>query len=158
MAHSFPQNQSIILDLIKELNPGSIFEIGVGAGDYGVLIRQALPDVKLDGLEIYEPYRNHQWDEYGDVWLGDMRTFDYEPCDLFLMIDSLEHIPREEGMALLGKLRKLGKVLISVPLNYKQGQNLAPYDEHLAEYTLEDFEGYTLNGSNNLSTVIVYED
>jgi hypothetical protein len=136
MAHSFPENRKIMLDIIKEINPKNILDVGIGDGDYAKALSEIAP---TDGLEIYEPYRNEQWDFYDNVFIGDMRTFDFPKYDLYLFIDSLEHISKEDGKNVLDKLK--GNILINVPVNYKQGENLAPYDKHLAEYTFDDFKG-----------------
>jgi hypothetical protein len=141
------------MDLIRQQAPKSIMDIGVGSGFYGEMIRRDLPDVTLYGIETFG-YENERWKCYDHIWREDARTFDYPALDLFLMVDVIEHMSKEEGLALLNRLP--GPVIVSTPWHYPQGPDENPLQAHVSEWTLADFVGlpYT-DHSNYLSAIII---
>lgn len=152
-AGSYYANRPIIMRIIRERKPASILDIGVGSGFYGEMIRRDLPDVRLDGVETFD-YTNERWECYDSIWNEDAREWYPDPYDLFLMVDVIEHMSKEEGRALVERLP--GPVLVSTPWHYVQGPDVNPLQEHVSEWTLEDFAGLPyLNYSNYLSAIIV---
>lgn len=158
-AGSYWANRPIIMDIIRSRKPKSILDIGVGSGFYGEMIRRDLPDVKLIGLEPFD-YHNPRWDCYDFIHKVDVRTWRagktdcVEFFDLILMIDVIEHMSKEEGLALLERLP--GPVLVSTPWHYEQGPDENPLQAHVSEWTLADFAGFPfIDYSNYLSAIIV---
>ncbi len=150
---SYPSNREAIVEIVKELNPRTILDVGVGTGYYGELIRTALPKVKLHGIEIFEKYRNEKWKNYDSVKIKDIRDIPFISWSLTLMVDVLEHFTREDGLALLDRIH--GYVLVSTPRNYDQGEvhgNI--HQKHLSQWTEEDFPGWE-NHSNELSVIML---
>jgi len=153
MAHSYPQNNKPILDIIKNINPKSILDVGIGAGDYGEMIIKLIPSVKLYGLDAWEDYKSPRWAYYDEIDIRDMRVYDFPKVELTLFIDSLEHIYKEEALELLKKVPN--DMLISIPIGYKQPDDVDFYDKHRSEWTLEDFKDYDYEDySNELSIII----
>lgn len=156
-AGSYWANRPIIMDIIRSRNPESIMDIGVGSGCYGEMIRRDLPDVLLEGMETFA-YEDERWKCYDRIIHEDARTADWDEygayVDLFLMIDVIEHMSKEEGLALLHRLP--GPVIVSTPWHYEQGPDENPLQAHVSEWTLADFAGlpYT-DHSNYLSAIIV---
>jgi hypothetical protein len=116
-----------VLHYAFAVRPQSVLDVGVGTGTYGFLLRQFLdfdhwPDrcVRIEGVEIFEPYRNPVWDfAYDRVHLGDVR--DVLPTlgsyDLILMNDVLEHFVRPEARALVRQALGRGKAVVATTPN-----------------------------------------
>jgi hypothetical protein len=122
-----------IIELIVDLNPSSVLDIGPGFGKYGFLAREYLElwdgreeyhkfIRRIDGIEAFEDYLTpvHEF-IYNNVYVGDAKEvideidFHY---DLILLIDVLEHFVKEEGKVLIKKLlAKADCILISMPKN-----------------------------------------
>ena len=152
-AGSYWANRPIIMDLIRSREPASILDIGVGSGFYGEMIRRDLPDVQLDGIETFD-YANERWDCYDHISLEDVRGLVLEDYDLYLMVDVIEHMSKEDGLALLDRLP--GPVIVSTPWHYEQGPDENPLQAHVSEWTLADFAGLPFSDhSNYLSAIIV---
>lgn len=154
MAHSYPENRQTIISALKEINPKRILDIGIGAGDYAPLIKEAFPEVYLIGVDVWEEYKTDQWNLYDEIIIGDMRELDFPVVDLTLFIDSLEHIEKEDAYKVLGKLKN--DALISIPINYIQPDNVDFYDKHRSEWTINDFNKYK-DYSNERSIIIWYQ-
>lgn len=155
MAGSYPANRPIIMDIVRELNPKSVLDIGVGSGFYGEMIRRDFPSIKLDGLETFD-YHNYRWNSYDAVIREDAREAKVGRYDLYLMIDIIEHMSKDEGHLVLSKLGR--PVLVSTPWNYAQGPDANPLQEHVSRWALEDFKNYRYrNYSNYLSAIILIE-
>lgn len=137
MPLSNPEHVPAVLHFAQSCQPGSILDIGIGTGSYGLLLRQSLDigcgriqrtewQVNIDGVEIFEGYRNPVWSyAYSRVLMGDIRQLlpGLGTYDLVLCNDVLEHFPRDEARqlvrALLGQCRVL---LATTPnLEYPQG-------------------------------------
>jgi hypothetical protein len=155
MAGSFPANRPIIMDIVREVNPKSLIDLGVGSGFYGEMIRRDFPDILLHGVEAFD-YANYRWDMYDKIIREDVRSVKLDKYDLYLMVDIIEHMSKEEGHLVLSKLD--GPVLVSTPWNYDQGPDRNPLQEHVSRWTLEDFKNYRYkNYSNYLSAIILLE-
>jgi 2-polyprenyl-3-methyl-5-hydroxy-6-metoxy-1,4-benzoquinol methylase len=117
----------VVLHFGMALQPKKILDVGVGIGAYGLLLRQHLdiacerlnrPDWQLtiDGIEIFEPYRNPVWDyAYDTVCIGDVREVlgDLETYDLALCADVLEHFPLTEACHLVETLLEKASVVMA---------------------------------------------
>ena len=83
MPSSRPDMLSQIILWIREINPKSVLDIGVGFGTMGALVREHTDirhgrywkkqwKVIIHGIEIYEKYKNPIWDfAYNKVIIGD---------------------------------------------------------------------------------------
>lgn len=160
-----------ILDEIRFLQPHSVIDLGIGFGKYGPLVRELLDGMHgrcrpkewqaaIEGVEIFEAYRNPCWDLYSRVTIADFRVLPVEGWDLVLMIDSLEHVEADEGDGLLRRLIRDNKqVIISVPVEpMRQGQVFGnPNEAHLRQFTGREFDKYgpkSLHRSNVLAVSI----
>ena len=152
MPFSSHSNRAPVLELLKQFNAKIIFDIGIGYGEFGPLIKKNIPDATVYGLEIFGPYLEKvQHEYYAAIFLDDMRAFDYSlfPCDAVILIDSLEHIDRIEGMALLNKLEKMFPLIIlSLPIvDYPQGPFFEnEHEAHKTQWKQNELEGlgYTM--------------
>jgi SAM-dependent methyltransferase len=137
MPLSNPEHVPVVLHFAQAVRPRTVLDVGIGTGSYGLLLRQSLdigfgrvqPDswqTQIDGIEIFEPYRNPVWGyAYSRVLMGDIRALlpQLHGYDLVLCNDVLEHFPRDEARALVHQLLDHGRVLIATTPNraYPQG-------------------------------------
>lgn len=162
MPVSDPGNKKITIDILKKNNSKNILELGVGYGVFGSLIKNNIKDSKLFGIEIFLPYFDKIPKQYYDgLFNQDMRFFNYEDfckkdqIDSILLIDSLEHLTREDGIILLDRLERICKlIIISVPIiDYKQGKEFGnEWEEHKTQWKQDEIEklNYTLEFKNKV--------
>lgn len=148
MPSSYPQAILPILVAIETIKPKSVLDIGFGRGKYGFLIKEYWPETRVDGVEIFEPYvTNLQKEIYGEIFIGNVLEMDLGDYDLYLLIDIIEHWEKDEAHALINKLLKKGKVLISTPRRFiPQGwiyENR--WEVHKSYWTSNDFKDYKFN-------------
>jgi len=165
MPTSWYQAVTCILDKVMEERPGSILDIGVGFGKYGVLLRETLDipyyryakeswQARIDGVEAFEYYKNpiHEY-IYDQIYYQPI-----EECidslgkyDVILMIDILEHFEKETGKELLQKIVSHANkaVIISTPIKpAKQDEYLGnTYEAHKSKWQVKDFQNFDLQYS-----------
>lgn len=148
---------SKILDLIININPQAVLDVGTGFGKYGFLCREYLDiwegkqDYKkftrrIDGIEVFPDYLTpvHAF-VYDEVLIGnalDVVESLKRSYDLALLIDVLEHFEKPDGIRLLKSL--LGKtrfLAVSVPKDIgEQGEMFHnSHEAHLATWVPRDF-------------------
>lgn len=153
---------SALAEEIKFYNPGTILDVGMGFGMMGTIFR-AFTDVRksernpdsyhswptrIDGIEIFEWYRNKAWDMYTNVYVGNalevMDTLDM--YDVIYCGDMIEHLSKEAGYELIDKMLAHTNrvVMIATPSPApKQDPILGnPNEEHVSEWVFEDFAKY----------------
>lgn len=152
MPTSFPANREPIVKIVKELNPKRILDIGIGWGVYGSMLRVALPDAVIDGVEVWD-YETEMWKSYNHIYRVDLTDFDYPKYDVYLIIDVIEHLTKEDARKLLDKLT--GKIMISTPRDYPQDNQDNPFENHISKWVIEDFKNYKLVDYSNKESIIV---
>jgi 2-polyprenyl-3-methyl-5-hydroxy-6-metoxy-1,4-benzoquinol methylase len=162
MPSSRPELIPFVINLVMQLQPRSILEIGTGFGKYGMLFREYLDiwaaasnparlkpgnwQVRIDGIEYFESYiTDLQRHIYDRIIIGDaMEEIDKLPSyDLVFLGDVIEHFPKEDGQLLLKKclIHANRTVLVTTP-NYfnPQGPEYGNAKEtHHCLWTREDF-------------------
>ncbi len=146
-----------VLDVVDQLKPKSVMDFGVGIGQYGLHLRQLLDigpgrlhksnwSTVIDGIELFEPYRNPLWDYFYDsITIGDGRSVLRDlpdSIDLILICDVIEHFEDHEAIALLDLARsKATWVLVTTPNgSYPQGDVFGNEAErHRSEWVVDDF-------------------
>lgn len=127
MPMSNPGHVPAVLHYLTGLVPASLLDVGVGLGTYGFLARQYLDQAEgrldrerwrtqIDGIEIFEPYRNPVWQHcYDSVTIADIRdrVADLPRYDVVLCNDVLEHVTQDEARALVRALLGRCRVLIA---------------------------------------------
>jgi hypothetical protein len=147
-----------VIETVMRMEPKSVLDVGVGNGQYGIHLRQLLDigpgrltkaewTTRLDGIELFEAYRNPIWAYcYDEVHIGDCRQIlerldrNY---DLILICDVIEHFEREEALRLLDVLRRRAKwVIVTTPNGpYTQGTVFGNEGEiHRSEWRPKDFQ------------------
>jgi methyltransferase family protein len=154
---------SKIMDLIININPMSILDIGTGFGKYGVLCREYLELWdgrhnysqflrRIDGVEVFGDYITplHKF-VYNNIYVDDiMEVLDKieTKYDLILLIDVLEHFEKHQGEVLLQKiLRKNDGILISTPKkpSIQKDAFRNVYETHRSEWTKGDLSSLAPN-------------
>ena len=161
MPTSYSENIPKIIDIIKEIQPKKVLDIGIGEGKFGLLIKEYLSnDVIVDGVEVYKPYITgiHRA-IYRKIYNQDITKMDLrklEKYDLYLMIDIAEHLQKVTCHRILKELN--GVVLISTPIEDYRAHYENHFEDHVSHWTLEDFSRYEFkNYSTELSVIVLID-
>lgn len=132
MGTSCWEHISTAVEWIRDVNPKSVLDIGVGFGKWGHLCREYLDvwcgstsredwKVRIVGIEGFEPYihpgSRHMYDE---IVIGDAKEKIHEVglFDLVIMNDVLEHFTRHWANCMLVNAVAISKaVLVVTPSN-----------------------------------------
>ena len=130
----------------KRLNKMTVLNVGVGNGHSG-LARQ-LPYLnfkRLDLLDVHEPYleaaKARVWNaEKVNFIPSDIRDFNTDIYDIVLMFDVLEHLPKEDSLAIMDRIK--GKQVVFGPLekHFRKNTFDAKSQDHLSLWTEKDFK------------------
>lgn len=144
-----------VLNLIMELEPKSILDVGVGFGRMGFLLREYLDvweerynkedwEIKITGVEAHPPYIGPlQRLVYDKIITQPLENVvdRLEHHELVFMGEVLEHFDRETGKTVLKKLwEKCDTILITTPLEPEEQAEAFgnPYEEHKSAWTPEE--------------------
>lgn len=136
-----------ILNLVYTAPHRSVLDVGPGFGKYGLLIREFVGGVdRLHAVEAWPDYVTPMMRAiYDTVFTLDvmlMSRASLSGYQLVLMVDVLEHLSKEDGCALLERIR--GSIVICTPKDFFQ--NTAEVEagiwpeEHRSLWNLEDFQ------------------
>ncbi len=155
------QNISYNIDLIRNLNPKSILDVGVGFGRWGILFREFLEvwesgryngdwEREIEGIEIYRDYiKEYHRFFYDRIYFEDalehLRRTE-KSYDLINFGDIIEHFEKKDGRELIRLGMDKGKyVLINLPIGKHWEQKSTrenPYTEHKSIWYTKDFSRY----------------
>jgi hypothetical protein len=134
MPSSTWHNIETFVEIIRELQPASFLDIGVGNGKWGFLVREYVDvwngrflqsqwSCIIDGVEIYEPYINqnsHQRAIYNNIHIGDATHIVNQlgQYDVIYAGDVLEHIEKVASIGLVRQQTGMAKkaLICSIPL------------------------------------------
>lgn len=181
MPTSFYGQISTIMDIIQEVNPKTILDIGVGFGKYGVLCRELFDipferfykdtwQIRIDGVEGYKGYNNpiHTY-VYNNIYYSTIEEvlnnleINY---DLALMIDILEHFEKKGGEEIILNVLKIcRKLIISIPaVPYPQNYLDNALEQHKSRWEVNDFikynvvkSGFVPMGKNNANIIVLLQ-
>lgn len=130
----------------------------LGCGKNSLLIRSGIiKKLKVTGVDVFEPYvRLHNSDGlYESCVQADITEINFEPdqFDAVVCMDVLEHVPKNEGVKLLDKMKVWGKkVIITTPNGTVPGipSDSNVHQEHQSGWTTKELEahGYTVRGTS----------
>jgi hypothetical protein len=146
---------SDVLHVIEQLRPARVLDVGVGFGKWGFLCREILDvyyervqpgswTTVIDGVEIFEPYRNPTWDlAYNQIHIGDVRAVlpALGQYDVAICADVIEHFTKPDGIALIDALLQHAPVLVlTTPAGYApQGTAYGnEHETHLSSWSRAD--------------------
>lgn len=162
---SYKENIPRILQAVEESGAKKILDVGCAFGKYGLLIReqrlsklaetQIIPedDMQIDAIE-YTPYfyeRPALQEIYDNVFARSMFDFhSFEYYDLVLLIDVVEHYPKEMMQEFLASIKT--KVLVSTPkvVTMYTEKYYGDDHHHISQWSKDDFNGkdYSTNESH----------
>jgi cyclopropane fatty-acyl-phospholipid synthase-like methyltransferase len=121
-----------------DIQHNKVLDIGAGAGTYPILYRDTLKDCKWVGVEIWKDYKVKYGLEkhYDTLLIGDARVMQFNYYDVCFLGDILEHMTKEEAIALVNKLKDTCRYLIiSIPIiDYPQdSMHGNPYQAHIKD-------------------------
>ena len=130
----------------KELSKMRVLNVGVGSGESS-LARQ-LPFINFGSLtmiDVHQPYLDNakmkNWDA-GEISFvnADIRDYPVEDFDLVLTFDILEHITKEEAVAVMNRIK--GKHVVFGPLeeHYRKNTFDVESQDHKSLWTEQDFK------------------
>jgi len=151
------------LQTIVTRRPSAVLDAGIGFGLWGHLLRQYLDvwsgrihkdqwKTRIDGIEIDAArVQTHAEYLYSHIYIGDIREVvprraKNTSYDVILFGDVLEHLPKEDALALLRCSTNLARQLVVVRIPLGDGwreEGREPPDHHRSRWTLDDFMGYT---------------
>jgi glycosyltransferase involved in cell wall biosynthesis len=135
MPYSSESGKSYIKDIVSRLTHASILDIGCGSGTYGTMF----PTAHKTGVEVWPAYIEKYGlnDIYDNIHVDDIRSWTPPAYyDVAFAGDVLEHMTREEAVAVFNKLQSCADtVVISIPLGYyPQGEYEGnPYEAHVVD-------------------------
>ena len=138
MPVSDQSNQTWVIDVLKTLDIASMLDVGAGAGIYGQLFLDHLPNANRFAVEAWEPYI-HEFELkeiYTEVFNHDIRDHEFFNYDIVIFGDVLEHMTKEEALTVWDKVSKQAKyALISIPIvHYPQDAvNGNPFEKHVKD-------------------------
>ena len=153
MPSSSPYQLNEIAELIMLTQAHSVLDVGIGFGKYGFLAREYLElwdgrnryddwQRRIDGIEVFPRYVGAlQRAIYDEIHVGDaleiLPRLDHH-YDLVLLVDVLEHVPEEKGVALLDAARRVGRnLIVSTPRDIGHQREVFgnPHETHHFQWT-----------------------
>ncbi len=147
----------VIVDALVRLEPRAVLDVGVGHGKWGFLAREYLEvfpgkvpygarTVRVEGIEAHEPYLGATHERiYDRIHRGEaadvLPTLADGSFDVVLLIDILEHMSREVGLAVLGHATRVGRVaIVSVPRDFKERDEFLGnrYEQHVTPWSMAE--------------------
>lgn len=153
----------IVISVVRQLDPSSLLDIGVGFGKWGHLFREYLEIVKsevdparyrrqnwrirIDGIEGHLPYITpaHEF-LYDKIHIGDMRELveGMGSYDVIFLGDVIEHVSKEDGVTLLRRCLSHARlaVVVSTPADETNQGALCdnPLEIHRSTWNQDDFK------------------
>lgn len=133
-----------ILHLVWKRPHERVLDIGAGHGKGAVLLREYVGVREVDGVEPHEPYVSafHLTHLYCGLYPWDVRELTNDTLAIYdgvLMVDVLEHLDRDDGLALLARIP--GWIVVCTPVEFFQNPeaDLIPWERHRSVWSVEDF-------------------
>ena len=138
MPISDQSNQSWVIKQLKTLNLTSMLDVGAGAGIYAHVFAQHFPNVERFAVEAWTPYINEFELQrvYTEVFNHDIRDHRYFNYDIVIFGDVLEHMTKEDALAVWSKVAKKAMyALISIPIVHcpQDAVNGNPFEKHVKD-------------------------
>jgi 2-polyprenyl-3-methyl-5-hydroxy-6-metoxy-1,4-benzoquinol methylase len=149
-----------ICNMMMNLLPSSVLDVGMGLGKYGVLAREYVDlwgkaagkagKCQVEGIEIVDEYIT-DWarNAYDEIHIGDAMSIVpnmNRRFDLVLCVEVIEHLEKAQGIDLVKAMVKRcsdrGNLVITTPADFrKQGAVLGNESEiHKCLWTHTDFD------------------
>ncbi|WP_136605788.1 class I SAM-dependent methyltransferase [Paenibacillus dokdonensis] len=159
------QNLSYCVELIRQVAPGRILDVGVGFGRWGMICREFLDvwqgrvfreqwTTTIEGIEVFERsidvyhdcFYNHIY--HVDAYEFIVRQQNLMGYDLVILGDVLEHFTKQDAGELLRSCLEISRyVLLNIPIgdDWPQGSEYGnDYEIHRSEWTEAEFDVYPI--------------
>jgi 2-polyprenyl-3-methyl-5-hydroxy-6-metoxy-1,4-benzoquinol methylase len=153
-------------ELLEEIpkDVESLIDVGCGRGIVGAMTRIYRTPKRLVGVDIFQDYIDFckKYKIYDELHRLDLREtplpFQNHEFSVATCIETIEHLPKQQGERLLDELHRIADVVIvSTPSSFfKQpdshvGRN--PFQAHVSKWTVEDFKkrGFDVKGAGSLA-------
>ena len=163
MPSSRPNAIPTVINLVRQLKPNSILDVGIGFGKWGHLFREYSDiqesehdparyqrtnwKVRIDGIEGFSAYVTEMhYFLYNDIHIGNAIELlpNLPAYDLIFMGDIIEHLDKEKGLELLNNaIRKARKaVIVSTPKYETDQADLCgnELERHRSSWSVRDFQ------------------
>ena len=141
------------LDWFRYHLPNTVTDVGPGEGTYAKLMRPVHEGVWWTGIEVHRPYiKKYRLNStktrrmYDELHVEDVRESESHLFhrDLVIFGDVLEHVERDDAVALLQRAEAAGawNILVSVPIvDSPQGEvDGNPHEAHLHQWDADDMD------------------
>jgi len=128
------------------LNGLKVLNVGVGEGNSGLAVQLPfIPFKRLDNIDVHQLYLDkavcRTWAaKQVNFILADIREFDTSIYDLVLMFDVLEHLPKEDSLKVIDKIKCSQVVFIPLEKEFRENTFGVASQDHLSFWTEEDFK------------------
>lgn len=146
MPYSSKEGKYTIVSWVEEKKHtiNTVLDVGVGSGTYKHWLaekRKILRHATWLGVEVWDPYiKEFNLEErYSKIFKTDIRQLDWSnigAVDLTIVGDVLEHISKEDAIALVNNILKFSNFcIISIPVvHYPQDEVYNnPYEKHIKD-------------------------
>ena len=150
MPYSENTFDNTVAAVLAAIRPGTLLDVGCGAGKYGQIARAVLPGSVIVG---YEPERSYVarfalrkiYDEIRVRPIQDALRLPAEHFDMCIFGDSLEHLPKSTGSDVIHYfLYRTKIILIVTPLEYLQDNaEQERFEAHLSSWSPLEFSAHT---------------
>lgn len=149
MPYSSPETKPLFRKWIKEKNPQTMLDVGIGYGEMGRIAKEEVPNLEVDGIEVWLPYlanRKCSLKSYKRIIVADALDLIDKmwEVDITIFYDVLEHFKREDAIRVLKYYTSISRMglLVCVPLgDYPQGTCLGnSYEAHLDTWQAHELE------------------
>ena len=133
--------------------PLRILDVGTGSGLLADYLAKTNWDYVLDGVEVWEPYVEEfgLTQKYSTLYVQDAREFtDWAGYDVVMFGDILEHMSKEDAIALWNSAAEVRHRFIAIPtVHCPQGEEHGnPYEVHVKDdwshrEVMDSFPGLT---------------
>ena len=153
-------------ELLEEIpkDVESLIDVGCGRGIVGAITRIYRTPKRLVGIDIFQDYIDFckKYSIYDEVLRLDLRSaqlpFNDREFSVATCIETIEHLPRQQGEKLLNELHRIADlVIVSTPSAFfrqpKSHVKSNPFQAHVSKWTVEDFRkrGYDVKGVGELT-------
>jgi len=141
------------LDWFRYHLPNTVTDVGPGEGTYAKLMRPVHEGVWWTGIEVHRPYiKKYRLNStktrrmYDELHVEDVRESESHLFhrDLVIFGDLLEHVERDDAVALLQRAEAAGawNILVSLPIvDSPQGEvDGNPHEAHLHQWDADDMD------------------
>jgi len=139
MPFSHEENIEWVREILLEISPKTIIDVGPGAGKYGRIIRECLPSSHTTCVEIWAPYveKFQLAQVYDSIQICDARIYRDWDCDLVILGDVLEHMSQDQALELWRRVSNSARfAMIAIPIvHYPQGSSEGnPFEAHIEDH------------------------